>query len=195
MSDPQMMVSLIAIAGHGGGKIQLPMAAATNGSIGPKPKIRLSVGIRGLFGRGIRPQRIGERVVALAAQATDFESFGPSITAKRYAADPSAESMMDTPETNISTEHQPKGAALNPSDTLDREKENVAPGQRQWNADSQQDPDTKPTDSARPAGMADEGATSEEMSSPSPDANTRTAERGEDQAEDGYADDGARSEG
>src|SRR4051812_18589038 len=102
MSDPQMMVSLIAIAGHGGGKIQLPIAAATNGSIGPKPKIRLSVGIRGLFGRGIRPQRTGERVVALAAQATDFESFGPSITAKRYAADPSAESMMDTPETNIS---------------------------------------------------------------------------------------------
>jgi hypothetical protein len=39
-------------------------------------------------------------------------------------------------ETNISTEHQPKGGARNPSDTLDREGEAVAPGQRMGNDDS-----------------------------------------------------------
>jgi hypothetical protein len=71
------------------------------------------------------------------------------------------ESMMDTRETNISTEHEPKAVALNPGDTLDRENDNVAPGQRQWNADSQQDPDTNRNDTALPAGLADDGAEQE----------------------------------
>lgn len=37
---------------------------------------------------------------------------------------------------NISTEHQPKGSGRNPSDTLDREDEDVAPGQRALNDDA-----------------------------------------------------------
>jgi hypothetical protein len=94
------------------------------------------------------------------------------------------ESIMDTPDQNISTEHQPKGAARNPSDTLNRENQEVSPGQRQWNADSQQDPDTNENLSALPAGMADDGSTSQ-----------ASADRSDDQAEDGFADDGARSEG
>ncbi len=102
---------------------------------------------------------------------------------------------MNTSEKTISTEHQPKGAARNPSDTLDRENEKVAPGQRQWNADSQQDPDTKRNASALPAGMADDGATSETDATASPAANAQATERGEEQADDGYADEGARSEG
>jgi hypothetical protein len=91
---------------------------------------------------------------------------------------------MDTTETNIPTEHRPMGAALNPTDRLNRENENVARGHRQWNADSQQDPDTKRNASALPGGMADDGATSEEGS-----------DGGEDQSEDGFADDGTRSAG
>ncbi|WP_404711139.1 hypothetical protein [Sphingomonas sp. MMS24-J13] len=91
---------------------------------------------------------------------------------------------MSTAEENISTEHQPKGAALNPSDTLDRENEDVAPGQRQWNADSRQDPDVARNASALPAGMADDGTTPQENST-----------RDEEPAEDGFADDGARSDG
>lgn len=102
---------------------------------------------------------------------------------------------MDTPETNISAEHQPAGAALNPSDTLDREHENVAPGQRQWNADSQQDPDTRQDASALPAGMADDGSTSEEDPSTVPEANGQPAERGEEQADDGYVADGGGAQG
>ena len=39
-------------------------------------------------------------------------------------------------EENISTEHQPKGAARNPSDTLDREGAEVENGRGQWNEDS-----------------------------------------------------------
>lgn len=37
---------------------------------------------------------------------------------------------------NISTEPQPKGSGRNPSDTLDREDEDVAPGQRALNDDA-----------------------------------------------------------
>jgi hypothetical protein len=51
---------------------------------------------------------------------------------------------MSAPDTNISTEHQPKGAALNPSDTLDRRNEQVPPGQRQWADDSAEKPDATP---------------------------------------------------
>jgi len=43
-------------------------------------------------------------------------------------------------EHNISTDHQPKGSALNPSDTLDREGEEVEPGQRRWDDDSASKP-------------------------------------------------------
>lgn len=42
---------------------------------------------------------------------------------------------------NKSTEHQPKGSVRNQSDTLDRQNEDVAPGQRDWNADSRKKPD------------------------------------------------------
>jgi FtsZ-binding cell division protein ZapB len=42
---------------------------------------------------------------------------------------------------NLSTEHQPKGSAKNQSDTLDRENEAVAPGQRAWADDSAKKPD------------------------------------------------------
>jgi hypothetical protein len=42
---------------------------------------------------------------------------------------------------NISTENQPKGSARNQSDTLDRENEDMTPGQREWNDDSKRDPD------------------------------------------------------
>jgi hypothetical protein len=46
---------------------------------------------------------------------------------------------------NISTEIQPKGSARNQSDTLDRENEDIAPGQRELADDSKKapDPDSK----------------------------------------------------
>jgi hypothetical protein len=43
---------------------------------------------------------------------------------------------------NIHTENQPKGSARNLSDTLDREGEDVAPGQRQLADDSDEKPET-----------------------------------------------------
>lgn len=43
---------------------------------------------------------------------------------------------------NLSTKNQPKGSGRNPSDTLDREQETVASGQRALNADSNFHPDT-----------------------------------------------------
>ncbi len=53
---------------------------------------------------------------------------------------------MNTPDHNLSTDHQPKGAALNPSDTLDREGEQVPAGQRRWNDDSAEKPaETQPS--------------------------------------------------
>lgn len=51
---------------------------------------------------------------------------------------------MGAPDKNISTEHQPKGSGLNPSDTLDRRNEQVPPGQRQWADDSAEKPDGTP---------------------------------------------------
>lgn len=56
--------------------------------------------------------------------------------------DPNADAAPDggATEKNISTENQPKGAARNPSDTLNREGERVDPGQRQWNGDSDRKP-------------------------------------------------------
>jgi hypothetical protein len=42
---------------------------------------------------------------------------------------------------NLSTERQPKGSAKNKSDTLDRENETDAPGQREWTDDSAKKPD------------------------------------------------------
>jgi hypothetical protein len=63
---------------------------------------------------------------------------------------------MTTDDENLSTEHQPKGSARNLSDTLDRNNQDVDPGQRQWNADSGEKPDAAherdlPSDEA-PAG-------------------------------------------
>ena len=52
----------------------------------------------------------------------------------------------------ISTEYQPKGSAGNPSDTLDRENENVAPGQRQWAADSKKKPNEEGKSAAEDPG-------------------------------------------
>jgi hypothetical protein len=42
---------------------------------------------------------------------------------------------------NISTENQLKGSARNQSDTLDRQDEDVARGQREWADDSKKNPD------------------------------------------------------
>lgn len=49
---------------------------------------------------------------------------------------------------NISTEHQPKGAARNPSDTLDREGETVESGQRALNDDASAESRERSTDDA-----------------------------------------------
>ena len=53
---------------------------------------------------------------------------------------------MPAEDKNLSTENQPKGSARNLSDTLDRQNEDVDPGQRQWNADSATKPDGAPDD-------------------------------------------------
>jgi hypothetical protein len=64
---------------------------------------------------------------------------------------------------NISTENTPKGSARNQSDTLDRENEDVAPGQRQWSADSKKKPDgadrSPMEDAGSPGGTAGMGGT------------------------------------
>jgi hypothetical protein len=58
---------------------------------------------------------------------------------------------MTASEKNISTEHQPKGSARNLSDTLDRQEERVAPGQRQWADDSAEQPEEAPPEPGNPA--------------------------------------------
>ena len=57
---------------------------------------------------------------------------------------------MPTDDENLSTQNQHKGSARNLSDTLDRQNEDVDPGQRQWNADSSTKPDGAPDDDTRP---------------------------------------------
>ena len=56
---------------------------------------------------------------------------------------------MPADDENLSTQNQPKGSARNLSDTLDRQNEDVNPGQRQWNADSATKPDGALDDDAK----------------------------------------------
>lgn len=64
---------------------------------------------------------------------------------------------------NIHTENQPKDSARNPSDTLDRENEDVAPGQRQLSDDSDRKPESDGKspleDPGAPGGTAGTGGT------------------------------------
>ncbi len=68
---------------------------------------------------------------------------------------------------NISTENQPKGSARNQSDTLDRENMDVAPGQREWSADSKKKPDDRVRspmgDTGSPGGTGGTGGTNREQ--------------------------------
>jgi hypothetical protein len=68
---------------------------------------------------------------------------------------------------NISTEHQPKGSARNLSDSLDREDEDVAPGQREWSDDSKKKPDDRQKspmeDPGSPGGTGGTGGTNHEQ--------------------------------
>jgi hypothetical protein len=101
---------------------------------------------------------------------------------------------MGTPETNISTEHQPKGSALNPSDTLDRENEYVEPGQRQWNDDSAEKPETAQNAGARRGGETAGGIQPQPGDPTDPGtANVRAADRDKRRQAQGFGDDGPRS--
>jgi hypothetical protein len=68
---------------------------------------------------------------------------------------------------NISTENQPKGSARNQSDILDRESEDVAPGQREWSADSKKKPEDRAKsameDAGSPGGTGGTGGTNHEQ--------------------------------
>jgi hypothetical protein len=68
---------------------------------------------------------------------------------------------------NFHTENQPKGSARNLSDTLDRECEDVAPGQRQLAGDSDEEPETDSKspleDPGSPGGTSGTGGTSHEQ--------------------------------
>jgi hypothetical protein len=101
---------------------------------------------------------------------------------------------MTMADENISAEHQPKGSARNLSDTLDRQNEQVAPGQRQWNDDSSEDPDAQQNASVRRGGEAAGGITprSGDPSTPAA-AEARAAARDGDQADNSFGDDAAES--
>jgi hypothetical protein len=60
---------------------------------------------------------------------------------------------MNASRRNVSTENQPKGSACNLSDTLDRQNEQVAGGQRQWADDSAAEPEAMETDVAQNASV------------------------------------------
>ncbi len=66
---------------------------------------------------------------------------------------------------NIHTKNQPEGSARNLSDTLDREDEDVAPGQRQLADDSDEEPETDSKspleDPGSPGGTSGTGGTSD----------------------------------
>jgi hypothetical protein len=68
---------------------------------------------------------------------------------------------------NLHTGNQPKGSARNLSDTLDRENEEVAPGQRQLAEDSDRDPgeaDQSPLeDPGAPGGTSGTGGTNHDQ--------------------------------
>jgi hypothetical protein len=68
---------------------------------------------------------------------------------------------------NIHTENQPKGAARNLSDTLDREGEDVIPGQRQLADDGDEKPEADGKspleDAGSPGGTAGTGGTSHDQ--------------------------------
>lgn len=63
---------------------------------------------------------------------------------------------------NIHTENQPKGSARNLSDTLDREGDDVAPGQRQLAGDSDEQPKTDSKSPLEVPGTSGSGGTSHE---------------------------------
>jgi hypothetical protein len=99
---------------------------------------------------------------------------------------------MGAPDKNLSTEHQPKGSAGNPSDTLDRKNEHIDPGQRQWNEDSSDTPDTLQNASVRRGGEAAGGVAPHPGDPTSPaEADARAAARDRAQAQRGLGDDGA----
>lgn len=68
---------------------------------------------------------------------------------------------------NIHTGNQPKGSARNLSDTLDREGEDVGPGQRELADDSDEEPETDSKsaleDPGAPGGTSGTGGTSHEQ--------------------------------
>ena len=68
---------------------------------------------------------------------------------------------------NLHAMNQPKGSARNLSDTLDRQGETVAPGQRQWSDDSEKEPDeverSPMEDPGAPGGTSGTGGTSHEQ--------------------------------
>lgn len=97
---------------------------------------------------------------------------------------------MGAPDTNLSTEHQPKGSTGNPSDTLDRTNEHVEPGQRQWNEDSSEKPDTIRNASARRGGEAAGGIAPRPGDPTNPaQADARASAREAEQARRGMGDD------
>ena len=101
---------------------------------------------------------------------------------------------MGASDRNISTENQPKGAARNPSDTLNRENEHVEPGQRQWNDDSAENPQTAQNAGARTGGEAVGGIQPQPGDPTSPAAaDARAARRDAGQKARGLGDDRARS--
>ena len=101
---------------------------------------------------------------------------------------------MTTADKNLSTEHQPKGSARNPSDTLDRENKDVEPGQRQWNDDSREKPEDIQNASVRRGGEAEGGIDPQPGDPTSPaQAAARAAARDRAQEERGLGDGGGGS--
>ena len=95
---------------------------------------------------------------------------------------------------NISTENQPTGSAGNLSDTLDRENQHVEPGQRQWNDDSAEKPETAQNAGARTGGEAAGGTRMRPGDPTSPgEAEARAADRDAKQQARGLGEDGPRS--
>lgn len=101
---------------------------------------------------------------------------------------------MDTQDDNISTDNQPKGSARNLSDTLNREHEQVAPGQRQLSEDASDRPEAEQNASVRRGGEAAGGVDPQDDDPTSPAAaDAHAADRDAAQAERGLGDDGGRS--
>jgi hypothetical protein len=106
---------------------------------------------------------------------------------------------MNASRRNVSTENQPKGSACNLSDTLDRQNEQVAGGQRQWADDSAAEPEAMETDvaqnaSVRAGGEAAGGIAAQAGDPTSPAAaNARSGTDDDEQAANDFGDDGPRS--